>query len=317
VTPALKSIAKGFGPIAQKGVPLSELSRWKIGGQADLILSPRTSEELGAVRRLLKDTGVRHAVVGDGSNILFDDRGYRGVIVQIGPAFSQFKLHPDGQVTAGAGLWVPDYVRRVIRVGLKGCVHAIGIPGRLGGLVVMNGGSQRKGIGEQLVSATVVRPDGEIVTLDRAACGFNYRFSQMQESNDIVVEARFAYEAGDVGTLRREALTILSERNGKFPRKQPNCGSVFLSNPAMYDQVGPPGRAIEEVGLKGFKKGGAEFSPHHANFIVNNGTASSADILALIALARSKVAEQTGFLMDCEVRYLDPEGPFRMAHEVI
>lgn len=306
-----------FREISQRSIPLKGLSRWQIGGPADLVLSPRSGEELGAVLRLLKETGLRYAVIGDASNILFDDQGYRGVILRVGPAFSQFKLHPQGEITAGAGLWVPNYVHRVILAGLTGCVHAVGIPGRLGGLIVMNGGSQRKGIGDQLVNTTVVRPNGEIVNLNREECAFGYRASQMQESGDIVVEARFAYEAGSVSALRREALAILTDRNRKFPRKLPNCGSVFLSNPAMYDSVGPPGRAIEEAGLKGFRCGGAEISRQHANFIVNTGTASSNDVLALIALARRKVAERTGYLMDCEVRYLDPDDTFRMAHEVI
>ncbi|WP_334062897.1 UDP-N-acetylmuramate dehydrogenase [Limimaricola cinnabarinus] len=316
MTRDLDLVATCFEQIARRDMLLKELSRWQIGGPAELVLSPRSAEELGAILRLLNECGLRYAVVGDGSNILFDDSGYRGVILRIGSAFSKFELHQEGQVTAGAGLWVPDYTRRVIRAGLSGCVHAIGIPGRLGGLIAMNGGSQRRGIGENLVKATVVRTDGEIITLDQEACNFSYRSSRMQKSGDIVIEASFSYEVCDVSSLRREALAILIERNRKFPRKLPNCGSVFLSNPKMYDEVGPPGRAIEQVGLKGYRYGGAQLSLHHANFIVNNGSATSSDILALIALARRRVADQTGYFMDCEVRYLEPEGAFRMAHEV-
>lgn len=317
MTAVLDSAASRFAEIAHKRASLRDLSRWRIGGPADLLLTPRTVSELSDVMKFVKATDLRHAVIGDGSNILFDDRGFRGVVVRIGSAFSHFEKHQGGQITAGAGLWVPDFVRRVIRSGLAGCVHAIGIPGRLGGLIVMNGGSQRKGIGDQLVDVTFVRLSGEIAKVGRSECAFGYRTSRMQESGDIVVEARFSYDQGEVGALRREALGILMERNQKFPRKLSNCGSVFLSNPEMYAEIGPPGRAIEEAGLKGARQNDAEISSHHANFIVNKGKASSDDILSLISLARRKVADRTGYLMDCEVRYLEPEGSFRMAHQVI
>lgn len=303
-----------FAHILARDVSLKKLGRWKIGGPADLVATPQNVEQLSALCKAINVHKLPYQVVGDGSNLLFDDAGYRGIIIHIGSAFSHFDVSNDGLVTAGAGLWVPDFVRKVGSAGFAGNAHAIGIPGRLGGLIVMNGGSQRKGIGDQLLSVTVVEESGEIATLTREECGYSYRTSSLQNRNAIVVEATFQYTPSDPTELRREMLTILGQRQRKFPRKLPNCGSVFLSNPTMYDLVGPPGKAIEQCGLKGKIHGRAQISPLHANFIVNLGGASSKDVLTLIHDIRHTVYKRTNFWMECEVRHLSPTGALRMAH---
>ncbi len=296
------------------GVKLSNLSWYKIGGFADVIVEPNSVQMVSELVRYLKANNVLYTVIGDTSNILFDDDGYRGVLIKISSALGKLEFHEGGRLTAGAGLWVPCYVRNVINHELTGCVHAIGIPGTLGGLVMMNGGSQRKGIGEQLLSATIIDEFGDVKTYSKEECRFNYRSSYLQDINCVVVEASFQYEKGDARALHKEGLEILIERRKKFPRKYPNCGSVFLSNPKMYPIVGPPGKAIEDAGLKGIQKGSAQISPLHGNFIINLGGASSKDILYLINECRSKVLENTGFTMDCEVRYLPSEGKLTPAH---
>lgn len=253
-----------FAPSCTKvGVKLSDLSWYKIGGFADLIVEPNSVQMVSDLVCYLKANNVLYTVIGDTSNILFDDAGYRGVLIKISSALGKLEFHENGRVTAGAGLWVPCYVRNVINHGLIGCVHAIGIPGTLGGLVMMNGGSQRKGIGEQLTSATIVDEFGDIKTFTREECRFDYRSSYLQEIDCVVVEASFQYKTGYGQELHREALAILVERRKKFPRKYPNCGSVFLSNPKMYPIVGPPGKAIEDAGLKGKQRGKAQISPLH------------------------------------------------------
>lgn len=298
----------------RRDVPLATLGKWRIGGPADVVIEPASAEQAASVMKALQQSTAPFTVIGDGSNLLFDDAGYRGVIVRIGAKMAAMQVHPDGTVEAEAGVWVPNFVRRVGGAGFTGCVHAIGIPGTLGGLILMNGGSQRKGIGEQLVDVTIVDETGEIRTLTKEECAFSYRHSTLQSMNAIVVGGRFAYALGDKAGLRKEMLAILAERNRKFPRKLPNCGSVFLSDPAMYATVGPPGLAIERAGLKGTARGGAQISPMHANFIVNNGGATSGDVLGLVRLIRTTVHDQTGFWMDCEVRHLAPDGQMRPAH---
>ncbi len=308
----LRAIARGR---IFENVPLAHHSRWKVGGNADVLVEPCNVNELAAIVALAKRLGSPLIVVGDSSNLLFDDAGFHGIIVRLGQHFSSFEIGEDGLATAGAGIWVPSFVRNVINRGLKGATHAIGIPGTLGGLIAMNGGSQRKGIGDYLVSALSLKADGDLARYTQESCNFGYRTSKFQASCEIIIEAEFLFEQSDVATLRREALEILVSRRLKFPKKLPNCGSVFASNPAMYASVGPPGHAIELTGLKGVRLGQAEISPMHANFINNLGGARSCDVLELIYRMRTRVFELTGYYMESEVRHVSPSGTIRAAHE--
>ncbi len=294
--------------------PLNRCCTWKIGGPADILISPASVEEVSQVKQYAHQNTLPIVVIGGGSNILFDDAGFRGIVLRIGAGLSGFSINTDGFVQAGAGIWTPGFVRRVTRAGFMGCTHAIGIPGSLGGLVVMNGGMYRKGISEQLVEATVVRHDATIVTLSHEDCAFAYRSSRLQKDNGVVVAATFQYTRGNTAEMRREMLTTLRDRNRKFPRKRPNCGSVFLNNPEMYAVVGPPGKVLEDTGLKGERCGGAEISRMHANFIINTGDATSADVLRLIAKIRAAVYARTGYYLECEVRHLPPTGTMQQAH---
>ena len=298
------------------GVPLAGLGRWRIGGPADVVVTPRTAQALGRTLRAVAETGAPHIVIGDGSNLLFDDGGFRGVVVRVGRAFSGVRFGADGVVDAGAGLWMPSFVRRVIDAGLAGAVHAIGIPGTLGGLVTMNGGSQRRGIGENVVHVDALDRMGEPHRLDHRALEYGYRSSRLQRGDLVVVAARLRFAPGDRHAMRREAISILAARRAKFPKIRANCGSVFVSDPKLYSLMGPPGEAIERAGLKGLAIGDAQISPEHANFIVNNGRARAADVLALIRIARDRVAELSGIAMDAEVRHLAPDGTIRPAHLV-
>jgi UDP-N-acetylmuramate dehydrogenase len=258
--------------------------------------------------------GLPVVVIGDASNILFDDAGVRGVVLRVGRALSRFRIVGE-TAWAEAGLFVPRFIRALGNAGLHGAEHAIGIPGTLGGLVMMNGGSQRKGIGEHITRVHCCDIAGTDFTWTHEQCKFRYRGSRLQDVAAIVLEAEFSFERGDPRKMRREMLQIMHQRNAKFPRELPNCGSVFISDPAMYAIVGPPGKAIENVALKGHRIGDAQISPLHANFIVNLGDASSADVLQLIQLARSQVHAQTGFWMQSEVRHITPDGIIRPAHE--
>lgn len=296
-------------------VPLSGLGRWQIGGPADIVVTPHSMSSLRRAWATIARSGVRHVVIGDGTNLLFDDAGYRGIIVRIGRQLSGMAIEPDGTVVAEAGLWVPAFVRRLIAAGLSGAIHAVGIPGTLGGLIVMNGGSQRRGIGEHVLSVDVVDAEGGLRRIAGADLGFAYRRSLMQAPGQVVASARLRFEPGDTAAMRREAIAIISARRAKFPRVRANCGSVFVSDPALYKQIGPPGAAIERVGLKGTAIGGAQISPEHANFIVNNGDARAQDVLRLVLLARQRVVAEAGVSMLAEVRYLPPEGLPIAAHD--
>lgn len=299
-----------------KDAPLSHFSTWKIGGTADVLVSPACVEDVSFLQRYAHDKSIPCIVIGDGSNMLFDDDGFRGIVIHIGRALSRFEMTADGVVHAEAGIWTPHFVRKVACAGFKGSEHAIGVPGTLGGLVVMNGGTNRKGIGEQITSVTIVKEDGKVKIIEKTACDFSYRHSSLQDGNAVVVGAAFKYEKGDASALRLQMITTLMNRNRKFPRKMPNCGSVFLSSPELHEKVGPPGKVVQEAGFKGFRQGGAMVSDMHANFIVNTGGATSDDVLTLITKIRAAVFERTGHKMECEARHLLPNGKMVPAHEI-
>lgn len=306
-------LAAGIASV-RRDVPLAPITRWKIGGPADLLIEPETTEQVAAAMKLIDKAGAARFVLGDGSNMLMDSAGFRGAIIHIGSRMGWMKR--DGtHVNCGAGLWVPLMAMRLARAGLAGLEHVVGIPGTLGGLVLMNGGSQRKGVGTHVARVTFVTATGDIRCVSHDELGYAYRHSALQGAGGVITEVDLELEKGSVRTIRREMIDIMAARRKKFPKNLPNCGSTFLSNPAMYDTVGPPGKAIEEAGLKGRAIGGAQISPLHANFIVNRGGATSDDVLALIAFIRGEVHRRTGYRMDCEARHVTQWGEERPAHE--
>lgn len=287
--------------------PLSRHCTWRIGGPADLLVQPQNLGQLSRLRRYIDDNNITSIVIGDGSNLLFDDAGFRGVVVKIGRSLSAFSI--DGRmVRAEVGVSVPMLARAVGLAGLTGIEHTIGIPGTLGGLIVMNGGSRRRGIGEVVRVVEAMDCRGKIRRMSRDECDFSHRRSVFQESNWVAVRAELELEYGDAGVIRVEMLEVLRERRRKFPRHSPSCGSVFKSTPEMYNTVGSPGKVIEEVGLKGLRVGGAEVSNKHANFIINTGSAKSSDVRELVRQVRAAVYKRTGIWMECEVRHVSPSG---------
>lgn len=290
-----------------RDVDLSAISWWRIGGRADFILRPSCTEELAGLLRWFHERQIRPVVIGQTTNLLFDDAGLRAPCLQIGHRMSGIAL--DGPyVQAQAGAWVPGLARRLMQAGLGGAEHTCGIPGTLGGLVCMNGGSQRKGIGSNILSVDSVDPSGTIRQRQAADCGFAYRTSVFQTNGEIITSACMRFEPRPRGEIRSEMRAILADRRRKFPRKLPNCGSVFKSNPAMYDEIGPPGAAIERLGFKGRREGGALVSPQHANFIVNAGGATARDVLALIAEIGDAVEQATGHRMEAEACFVRADG---------
>ena len=297
-------------------VDLASISQWKIGGPADVLIRPSTSEQVAKLRRWLHERQMPHVVVGLTTNLLFADEGLRVPCLQIGPHMSAMTI--DGRnVYAQAGTWVPGLARRLMKAGMTGGEHICGIPGTLGGLICMNGGSQRKGIAENVVTVESVGASGALLVRSADDCGFDYRQSVFQQNNEIITSANMRFCPGARAAIRADMRAILAERRRKFPRKQPNCGSVFKSNPAMYAAVGAPGSVIERLGLKGYTIGGAQVSPHHANFFVNTGSARAIDMLELTSEVQQKVSEETGYRMAAEACYVSPDGRVAPADQVV
>ncbi len=311
----LKQLAKVVKDSCQFDASLAEHTSWQIGGPADLLVEPETVDQVATVVSFARRHKIPLLVIGQGTNLLFDDAGLRGIVLKLGQNLCRVHIS-DNTITAESGAWVPGLARKAMQAGLTGLEHTIGIPGTLGGLVMMNGGSQRKGIGENVRRVWIVDCKGEQVELTREECSFSYRQSALQDTGAVVVKVELGCGREEPQRIRQLMLEDLRERRRKFPRKQPNCGSVFLSTSEMHASVGPPGKVIEDAGLKGTRIGNAEVSQQHANFIVNLNGATSKDVLSLIAYIRQVVNERIGFDLCCEVRYVSPSGEIMPAHLV-
>ena len=270
-------------------------------------------EEIRSTVGILRDCGIPWFVLGRGSNLLFDDEGFRGAVIKLGSAFSRLSF--DGNlVRACSGVWIPSLARRSASLGLSGLEHMVGIPGTLGGVIAMNGGSLRQNIGQVVDWVTYMDQDGEVHRLEGTECGFSYRTSCFQDTSKIVLEAQLSLIPSDVLSVRGEMVQVLRERKGKFPLSQPNCGSVFSNDPDIHREWGPPGKVIEMCGLKGLRMGDAQVSHRHANFIVNLGNSTSQDVRALVRTIRHVVHDVTGCDIPCEVRYVPPGGEALALH---
>lgn len=280
------------------------------------MLSPRNVDELIALRRCLHEHSMPHIVIGATSNLLFSDRGLDVPCIRIGEAMARMKIRGN-RIYAEPGVWVPFLSRRAQQAGLEGLAHISGIPGTLGGLIYMNGGSQRKSIGSHVLQIESVDMKGCSIRRGRGDCGFSYRSSRFQDSDEIIASVTLELPpAKDPKEVRREMLEIMASRRRKFPKRQPNCGSVFVSNPAMYAEFGPPGSVIERLGFKGLAVGGALVSPLHANFIVNQGRARAQDVLSLIEKIAEAARKELGLSLLSEVRYVARDGRIVPATEV-
>lgn len=289
-----------------KDVSLKRFSYWRVGGTADFLFIVNSIIELKDALSFLNKLKLPFIIIGNTSNLLFSDAGVRGGLIKLGPEFSYCQFEQQS-ITVGGGIYLPNLVRQCVNKGLSGIEHLIGVPATLGGAVYMNAGSQRKSISERLISIDSIDESGMLITRSKDECFFSYRNSIFQSNSELILSATIHLDYKQSSLIRRECLDILKSRNEKFPRKKPSCGSVFISNPSMYDTYGPPGKILEDVGLKGFKIGGASISSKHANFIVNDGDAKAVDILSLIAIAIEKVKSETGFQLKSEAKYVSED----------
>ena len=269
-------------------VSLSNLTSLRVGGLAQWYVAPRNWEELEASLEWYQSQDIPLTVLGAGSNLLVSDRGISGLT--IGTRYLRYrKLTPhEGTITVGAGEPIAGLARFAAKRGWKGLEWAVGIPGTVGGAVVMNAGAHGQCIADRLVKTVVVSPQMEVETLDIDSLNYQYRSSILQGDRRLVVEATFKLEPG---FSKEELITTteknLQERKSKQPYDRPSCGSVFR-NPKPY----AAGWLIEQIGLKGYQIGDAIVAHRHANFILNCGNATADDILKLIHHIQERVEDR-------------------------
>ncbi|MBE3590298.1 MAG: UDP-N-acetylmuramate dehydrogenase [Firmicutes bacterium] len=282
-----------------EGEPLSRHTTIRIGGPARWFVEPADAEDLHRVLEWCRTHGVPYTVIGLGSNLLVPDEGYDGVVISLQKAAGWVRF--DGTtVEAGAGYPISRLVQEAARRGLAGLLGLAGVPGTVGGAVAMNAGTPHGEMKDVVQSVRYLAPDGRVVEAPREALRFGYRHSRFLEEPSIVLAARLELRPADAETEVRRLREHLARRNAMQPVEWPNTGSVWTNPPGEY-----AGRLIEEAGLKGARRGGAQISPKHANFIINLGGASAGDVLGLMAQARAAVLKRHGILLQPEVRWLE------------
>lgn len=275
--------------------PLASYTTWKIGGPADVLIVPHTTEQLIRVIKLLRKHDMTWTNLGRGSNMLVSDKGIRGVVIQPGKEFDYAKF--DGTlVHAGAAYSFIKLSVLAGKEGLSGLEFAGGIPGSVGGAVYMNAGAHGSDVSRIFQSAEIVLETGELVHYGAEDMKFSYRHTVLQERPGIVVSATFKLAHGDRKEIAAALAAHKDRRRRTQPLQLPSAGSVFRNPPGDH-----AARLIEEAGLKGFRVGGAEVSTQHANFIVNIGKATAEDVLTLIAKVQSTVEARYGIQLKPEV----------------
>ena len=275
--------------------PLSPYTSLGIGGAADYLVNPHDIEELRAVLLFAREHQIPTLVVGHGTNLLVLDEGFRGIVISLAASCSHCNFF-NNRVQAGANVALPWLANEIARRGLTGMEFAAGIPGTLGGALYMNAGAFGYYTADLVEEVVTLDHEGFLRTRPRAELNFSYRWSNFQDEDVVILEATLALQPGDRHKIAEMQAQMLDKRAARHPR-QPSAGSVFRNSPEKG-----AGYLIEQAGLKGARVGGAQISPMHGNFIVNNGHATAADVLYLIKIVRDSVREKFGIELQLEIR---------------
>lgn len=288
------------------GVPLASLTSFRVGGPAEWYVAPRRVEDLQASFEWAQSQGLLLTLLGAGSNLLVSDRGLPGLVVCT-RHLRQTHFDPDtGRITAGAGEPIARLAWQAAERGWRGLEWAVGIPGTVGGAVVMNAGAHQSCTADILVSAQTLSPTGTVETLTPKELGFSYRTSLLQGGDRLVTQATFQLQPGaDPKQLLAETSRHLEQRRLSQPYHLPSCGSVFR-NPESHAAAW----LIEQMGLKGYQIGGARVAERHANFILNCGGAKASDIFQIIRHIQQQVEHHWSLCLEPEVKIL---GEFQAA----
>jgi UDP-N-acetylmuramate dehydrogenase len=275
--------------------PLNKYTSFRIGGPADLFLEPVDRDDLVQIVNYLQSNNVPVTIIGNGSNLLISDQGIRGAVINLERGLNS--IYMDGDfVVVESGVRISRFVDFCILQGKKGSEMLAGIPGTMGGAIVMNAGAYGGETSDYLLDVDVLRGQ-EVVRIAKNEAGFSYRHSAF--GGEIVLGARFNFPPGEPGALMKTRRELLVKRNQSQPLNLPNSGSVFKNPPGNF-----AAKLIEEAGLKGAAIGQARISEKHANFIVNAGGALAKDVLELILLAKRTVRERTKIVLEPEVKLL-------------
>ena len=281
--------------------PMSRHTTFRVGGPADFFVTPKAKEEVRDVICICKEAGMPYYIIGNGSNLLVSDAGYRGVIVQIYKEMNEVKVEGD-LVKAQAGALLSGIAAKALGAELSGFEFASGIPGTIGGACVMNAGAYGGEMKDVLESVTVLTGEGKIIELGRNELELGYRTSVIAKKGYIVLGAALKLERGDGEKIKTYMDELKEKRVTKQPLEYPSAGSTFKRPEGYF-----AGKLIEDAGLRGFQVGGAQVSEKHCGFVINRDHATAADIMELMRQVQIRVKENSGVDLEPEVKRLGDE----------
>ena len=281
--------------------PMSRHTTFRVGGPADFFVTPKAKEEVRDVIRICKEAGMPYYIIGNGSNLLVSDAGYRGVIIQIYKEMNEVTVE-DNLVKAQAGALLSGIAAKALAAELTGFEFASGIPGTIGGACVMNAGAYGGEMKDVLESVTVLTGEGEIIELGRNELELGYRTSVIAKKGYIVLGAVLKLERGDGEKIKAYMDELKEKRVTKQPLEYPSAGSTFKRPEGYF-----AGKLIEDAELRGFQIGGAQVSEKHCGFVINRDHATAADIMELMRQVQIRVKENSGVDLEPEVKRLGDE----------
>lgn len=282
----------------KKEEPMRLHTTFRVGGPADLFVSPNSVEEVCKVTALCREEGVPYYIMGNGSNLLVSDQGYRGVIIQFYKEMNDISVEGT-LLRAQAGALLSAVANRALLESLTGFEFAAGIPGTLGGACVMNAGAYGGEMKDVLKTVTVLTQEGEVLTLSNEELELGYRTSVIARKHYIVLEAEIALSKGEKEEIQAVMDDLKERRITKQPLEYPSAGSTFKRPEGYF-----AGKLIQDAGLRGFQVGGAQVSEKHCGFVINKDHATAAEIAELIRQVSEKVEAQFGVKLEPEVKRL-------------
>jgi UDP-N-acetylmuramate dehydrogenase len=301
----LRIIFEEIGGKKRFDEPMRNYTSFRIGGTADLLIFPENTEDLKKILYLCSEKEIPVFILGFGTNLLVKDGGIRGVVINLNKGFRDMRLDekihqtPNSirrTVIAGGGAGLQKLVGFALKNKLSGMEFAAGIPGSIGGALIMNAGAKDGEIKDVVKGVKIITANGETKTIQKKDIGFSYRHSEFP-ANSIILEASILLKNGKGKDIKKKMELLVKDRKSKQPLSSYSAGSVFKNPSGDF-----AARLIESAGLKGFEAGDAIVSHKHANFIVNRDMATAGDVLKLIEIVKEKVFVRTGVLLEEEIR---------------
>lgn len=294
----LSFLEKAFPGQFQIHVPMAQYTTFRVGGPADILVSPNSQEEVCTLLVAIQAEQVPCTILGNGSNVLVLDKGIRGVVLKLGNALNGLVIEGT-RIRVEAGVLLSRLATAAADAGLTGLEFASGIPGSLGGAILMNAGAYGGEIGNLVRTVTVVDPNGQVRNLDREQMDFRYRHSVVMETGDIILSATLKLAPDDPEAIHERIRDLTQKRITKQPLNFPSAGSTFKRPPGYFAAA-----LIDQAGLRGYRVGDAQVSEKHTGFVVNRGHATASEILQLMDDVKTRVHAMSGVWLEPEVRIL-------------